>query len=137
MPPSRNQCVAGVSETCALLGKAEVEDDGLAVRNHHVAGLQVPVNETLLVDRREALRDLAGDRSKLVRRVSALSFSPTDMRVKRLPGYVLHHEDGPPRARAEIVDATNVRMADLAREKQLLSKSFVSESRFEVFRAMN
>ena len=45
------------------LARAEVQDlHRAARRDHHVLGLQVPVDDSGVVRRREAVRDLRGDR---------------------------------------------------------------------------
>ncbi len=122
MPPSGG---APGAETGALLSETEVQDDGAIVRHHHVARLQVTVHQALRVNRRQARRGLARDLAKLVRRVAALRLAATDMRVQRLPGNVLHHQDRAPIAGRQIVDAANVGVADRASEQQLLPQRFV------------
>jgi hypothetical protein len=83
------------------------------------------VHEALRVDGGDARRDVVRDAPELVGGVPALAFLPTDVRVQRLPRDVLHHEDRPVRARREIVHAAHVRVADRAREDQLLPQGLV------------
>ena len=109
----------------ALLREAEVQDHRAIVGDHHVAGLEIAVHEPLRVDRREARAGFAGDLAKLVGGVAALRLAPADVRVQRLPGDVLHHQDRSPGAGRQVVDAADVRVADRAREQQLLTQRFV------------
>jgi hypothetical protein len=91
------------------------------------------VHETRAVNRRDAGRDLLRDPPELVGRVAALGFLPADVRVERLALDVLHHENRPvPRGR-QVVNSTHVRVADAARQEQLLTQRFVVAGHARLF----
>jgi hypothetical protein len=68
---------------------------------------------------------LAGDLAELVRRVTTLGLATADVRVQRLAGDVLHHQDWAPVAGRQIVHAANVGVAHRTGEQQLLTQRFV------------
>ena len=73
------------------------------------------------------------DAPELVGRVAALSLLAADVRVERLAGDVLHHEDRAVRARRQVVHAADVRVADRAREEQLLPQRLVVAGHARLF----
>ena len=83
------------------------------------------MDEPLGVDGGDARGDVVREPAKLVARVAALGLLATDVRVERLAGDVLHHQDGPVERGREVVDAADVRVADRARVEQLLPQRLV------------
>ncbi len=85
------------------------------------------------MDGGEAGADLGGDLAELVGGVAALRLLLADVRVQRLPGDLLHHQDGAPGARREVVDAADVGVADGAREQELLAQGLVVSGHARLF----
>ena len=123
----RRQGVPGPARAQAgtFLGEAEVQDDSTVRRDHHVARLQVAVDEALSVNRSKTRAGFARDLAKLISGVATLRLAATDVRVQRLPGDVLHHQDRTPRAGGEIVNSTDVWVTHRACEEKLLTQGLV------------
>ncbi len=91
------------------------------------------MDQALRVDGGQALADLRGDAAELVGGVAALRLLLADVGVERLPGDLLHHQDGAPEARREVVDAAHVGVADRARQEQLLPERLVVAGHARLF----
>jgi hypothetical protein len=83
------------------------------------------MHQALRVDGGETRGGFARDLPKFIRGVTALRLPAPDVRVQGLARDVLHHEDGSPRARREVVHAAHVRVTHGAREQELLAERFV------------
>ena len=111
--------------TCTLLRETKIENDRSVIGDHDVTGLEVTVNEASRMNGCESTANLGGDFAKFVGVVAAGGLLATDVSVKRLTRDVLHHEDGPPRARREVVHATHVGVTHGTREDRLLPKRLI------------
>jgi hypothetical protein len=98
-------------------GQAEVHDPRMAASvEHHVCGLQVAVQDPLLVRRGQACAQTTRDLEPLVLRQAP---DPPQERREVLAVHVLHHQEMPPLALDHVVDATDVRVRHLAPEPHL------------------
>src|SRR5262249_22528675 len=92
-----------------LLGEAEVEDLDVAVlRDEEVLGLQVAVDDPLLVRRGEPLRDLAGEEDAL----SLRDRSPRESLAQRLALEELHRRVRDAVVSSEVEDRQDARMRE-------------------------
>jgi hypothetical protein len=99
------------------LRQTEVENlDSPVVNQEQVFGLQVPVNDPLLVRRREATRDLCGE----VDRFAHGHRATREPRPQRLPLEQLRHDEGRSLVRPEIVHRHDVRVVQGARRLSFL-----------------
>ena len=73
------------------------------------------------------------DAAELVGGVTPLGLLPADVRVERLAGDVLHHQDGAVDARREVVHAADVRVADGPRVQELLPERLVVAGHARLF----
>jgi hypothetical protein len=103
-------------------GQAEVRDHHVAAAvEHHVRGLEVTVEDTLVVRGGEARADLPRHLQRLVRRQPA---DAAEERGQILAVHVLHGEERPPVRLADVVHAADVRVRDLARDLHFLTEAF-------------
>ena len=86
------------------LRQPEVEQFRPGLRQHHVAGLQVAVDDPLSVRGRERVGDLRRHGERLVRRKAAL-LQPLS---ERLPRQMLHYEVGGFAMLTDVVECANV-----------------------------
>ena len=101
-----------------LLGESEVKDLGEAVApHHHVLGLQVAVDDSCLVRRREALGDLDADRENARERKRRRSCEHLAQRLALDP---LHREERAAAALADVVDRDDVRVVEGRRRSRLV-----------------
>ena len=102
------------------LGETEVQELGPASRQHHVAGFQVAVNDVLLVERVERLRDLCGDDQRLIEGNRA-TFETLG---KRLALEKLHDEKGHAVVLSNVVKRADVRVTDSREGLRLTLEAF-------------
>ncbi len=88
------------------LRQPEVEQLRAALRQHDVPGLQVPVDHALPVRGAQGVRDLRGDRQRLLQRQRPFLQALRE----RLPGEVLHHEEHLALVIADVVERADVRV---------------------------
>jgi hypothetical protein len=99
------------------LGQTEVENlDSPVVRNEEILGLQVAVDDPLLVRGGEALRGLA----RVVDRRAQRQLSAGEGRTKRFPLEKLRDDIGRSRVRSDVVDGRDVGVIENARRFRLL-----------------
>jgi hypothetical protein len=88
--------------------KAEVEQAGALPGQHDVAGLQVPMDDPPPMGVVERVRDLDGIPKRLIERQRP----PQQTLGERLALEVLHHQEVDAAGAADVVDGTDVRMAE-------------------------
>ena len=99
------------------LGEAEVEDlDAAVLRDEEVLGLQVAVDDPLLVRRGEAVRDL----QRVVDRLSRRQLPARERRAQRLAFEQLLNDVGRALVRADVVDGRDVGVVQDSRGPRLL-----------------
>jgi hypothetical protein len=91
------------------LGETEVEHlDDTVGRDHHVAGLQVAVDDALGMGGGEGVRDRDRDAQRFAQAHPALR----DQAVEGLPGHELHHDEVDAVRRLDLVDRDDVGMVE-------------------------
>ncbi len=94
--------------------QAEVEHFDARLRQHHVRGLEVPVNDAGLVRGRERAGQLGGDGERLTDRQtlrrSARTHASGDARGERLAVQELHDQIGHSGVVPDVVDRADVRV---------------------------
>jgi hypothetical protein len=89
-------------------GQPKVEEPGPRLRQHDVSGLQVAVDDALLVSRGQGIRDLPGHLEGLVKRQRSL----LEAIGQGLANQVLHDEEGLSAFFADVVQRTDVGMSE-------------------------
>ena len=110
MLPSRRLLPSGrVERPLECLRQTEVEELHSRLREHHVARLQVAVDDSLPVRLVERVRDLDSEAKHLLRRES----SPGEAILERLPLEELHDEVLDPAFAPDVVERADMRVRKL------------------------
>ncbi len=106
-----------VAQRLGEAGQAEVGDAHVALAvEHHVRGLEVPVQHALLVRRGEARAELPRDLERLVRRQPP---DPAQQRGEVLAVHELHRDEEVALRLGHVVDAAHGRVRHVARDAHL------------------
>ena len=102
-----------------MLGETEVDQrDAVVIAQHHVAGLEVAMKNSHFVDGLQRVGEIARERQRLPR---GESFGHALAQVAARE--MLHRQEQVVVGDAEIVDAHDVRMADLAQHLEFLQEA--------------
>jgi hypothetical protein len=102
------------------LGEPEVQDARALRREHHVAGLEVPVRHALRVRGGQAVGDLDAQRERFLEGHR----SPREPRVERLALEVLHDEEDEPVLLAHVEERADVGVRELRGHLGLAEEAF-------------